>query len=97
MASNTLPIIDIAPFLNTNNADARAAVSAALHSACLKFGFFYLDLSSYINESEPEKLVNLGREFFALPQEQKETISLRHQDYARGLLLTRSGASARSM
>jgi len=97
MASNTLPIIDIAPFLNTNNADARARVSAALHSACLKFGFFYLDLSSYINESEPEELVNLGREFFALPQEQKETISLRHQDYARGLLLTRSDASARSM
>ena len=83
-----LPIIDIAPWLSDDpaQADARAAVSAALHSACVNYGFFYLDISSYVPKEEPEELTALARKFFALPQEEKEKIALRNEDGARGEL-----------
>lgn len=85
--NSTLPVIDIAPFLTPHNAKARAATSASLHVACVEFGFFYLDLSAYIDMSEPEELLSLAKEFFALPQEEKDNIALSKQDHARGSLL----------
>jgi isopenicillin N synthase-like dioxygenase len=81
---SALPIINIDPYLATGNQTGRMSVAAALHAACLEYGFFYLDLSSYIDPSEPEELTRLAREFFALPQEEKEKIALRNQDHARG-------------
>lgn len=81
-----LPIIDIAPFLNDGpeDAEARLATSAALHRACVEFGFFYLNIQAYVDPSEPEELARLGKEFFGLPQEEKDKIALKNQDYARG-------------
>ncbi|KAL1748418.1 hypothetical protein HDZ31DRAFT_29767 [Schizophyllum fasciatum] len=89
-----LPIIDIAPWLPADpaspsaldpaQAPARAAVSAALHAACVDYGFFYLDISSYVPAAEPEALTALARAFFALPQAEKERIALRNEDGARG-------------
>lgn len=86
-APNTLPIIDIAPFLNADprDADKRAATAAALHAACIEFGFFYLNIDAYVDRSEPEELARLGREFFSLPQDEKDKLSLKHQDFARGV------------
>lgn len=83
---NALPIIDIAPFLNQNsrNADLRASTAAALHKACVEYGFFYLDISAYVDPAVLERLTTLGREFFSLPSEEKEKIALKNQDYARG-------------
>ena len=81
---NTLPIIDIAPFLESGNPKERPETAAALHQACLEYGFFYLKISSYVNPSEPEELTRLAREFFASPQEKKDKISLKNQDNARG-------------
>ncbi|KAF8908967.1 hypothetical protein CPB84DRAFT_1813218 [Gymnopilus junonius] len=83
---NALPIIDIAPFLNFDPADApkREATAAALHSACVEYGFFYLNIKAYVDPSEPEELARLAREFFALPQEEKDMLSLKNQDSARG-------------
>lgn len=82
-----LPIIDISPFLNDSPSDAKARLeaSAALHRACVEFGFFYLDIQAYVNPSEPEELARLGKEFFGLPQEEKDKLALKNQDYARGL------------
>ena len=81
-----LPIIDIAPWLSDDpaQADARAAVSAALHSACVTYGFFYLDISSYVPKEEPEQLTTLAREFFALPQEEKERILMANSPHFFG-------------
>ncbi|KAJ7784571.1 Non-heme dioxygenase N-terminal domain-containing protein, partial [Mycena metata] len=80
-----LPIIDIAPYLGDNHdVAARNATSEALHSACLKFGFFYLDISKYVDPAVPEELTTLARQFFALPQEEKDKLSLSNQDHARG-------------
>ncbi|PPQ66258.1 hypothetical protein CVT24_007276 [Panaeolus cyanescens] len=82
---DTLPIIDIAPLVNaSSDSAAKAAVSAALHSACVEYGFFYLNLDSYIDRSETEELARLGKEFFSLPQDEKDKISIKNQDFARG-------------
>jgi isopenicillin N synthase-like dioxygenase len=84
----SLPIIDLAPFLNSDPSDSnRMATAAALHSACVDFGFFYLDISALVDPSEPEELARLASQFFALPQEEKDKLSLKNQDYARGLYL----------
>lgn len=81
-----LPIIDIAPLLNSDpcDSDKRAATAAALHSACVDYGFFYLDLQAYVDPSEPEELARLAKQFFNLPQEEKDKLALKNQDNARG-------------
>lgn len=81
---SSLPIIDISPYLSKTDTAGRLSTSAAIHAACLEYGFFYLDISKFIDPSEPEELIKLAREFFALPQEEKEKIGLANQDYARG-------------
>ncbi|KAF8895524.1 hypothetical protein BD779DRAFT_1499996 [Infundibulicybe gibba] len=85
-SSTALPIIDIAPFLKPELYDdgRRASTAVAIHSACLDHGFFYLNISAYVDPAEPERLVELGREFFSLPQEEKDKLSLANEDYARG-------------
>lgn len=81
---SSLPIIDISPYLSTGNRSKRMSTAAALHAACLEYGFFYLDISKYIDPKEPEELTRLAREFFSLPEEEKNKISLRNEDGARG-------------
>ncbi|TDL22212.1 Clavaminate synthase-like protein [Rickenella mellea] len=85
--STNLPIIDISPWLepsSTDNAGRRKDVSAALHSACLTHGFFYLNISSFVTPDETDELTRLAREFFSLPEEEKLKLSLSNQDGARG-------------
>ena len=82
-----LPIIDIAPFLPSSPKevqDKRAGTAKALHFACVEFGFFYLDLRAYVDPSEPEELAKLAKEFFSLPQAEKDKLALSNQDSARG-------------
>ncbi|KAF8635967.1 hypothetical protein AX15_000131 [Amanita polypyramis BW_CC] len=82
----SLPIIDISPYLGESPEDAakRPAISAALHRACVEYGFFYLDISSYVDPREPEELTALAKTFFALPDEVKDGLALRYGDHARG-------------
>ena len=82
-----LPIIDVAPLLNSDpkNTELRLTTAKALHSACIEYGFFYLNIEAYVNPSEPEELSWLGRQFFSLPQAEKDQLSLKNQDYARGM------------
>ncbi|KAG6883882.1 hypothetical protein C0993_003154 [Termitomyces sp. T159_Od127] len=90
--TNALPIIDITPFLNPDTADADAAnlrtsTAAALHTACIEYGFFYLDVSAYVDAAEPARLAELDRQFFRLPQAEKDRLALKDehgvQSYAR--------------
>lgn len=85
---STLPIIDIAPYLRNDSAPetlaSRKATSEALHKACVEYGFFYLDLSAYVDPQVPEELSQLARQFFALPQEEKDKLALANEDHARG-------------
>ena len=85
--SNALPIIDISPWLDTTktgrNGD-RQATSAAIHAACIQYGFFYLDVSSFVDSAETDELVSLARNFFSLPEDIKDKYALRYEDGARG-------------
>lgn len=86
----TLPVIDISPWVFPESANhrghcgGRASTAAALHSACLTYGFFYLDISSYIDQEEMEELTRLAKQFFSLSNDVKETLGLENQDGARG-------------
>jgi hypothetical protein len=87
--SLSLPIINISPYLRDSDSspsqlEARQAVASALHRACLEYGFFYLDISAYVDPRDPMELTELAREFFSSPQEVKDKISIANQDYARG-------------
>jgi isopenicillin N synthase-like dioxygenase len=87
-AASPLPIIDIAPWVNgyDHKDSGRLSTAAAIHDACLEYGFFYLDITSFVAPEEPEELSRLAHEFFGLPQEEKDKISLNKQDRARGAL-----------
>lgn len=80
----SLPIIDIAPFLNSSDPSVREATAAEIHNACFNYGFFYLNISAYADPSEPEELATLARSFFSLAQEEKDKISLGNNDKTRG-------------
>jgi isopenicillin N synthase-like dioxygenase len=85
MSNTSLPVISIEPYVSEKATDAeRRQVARALHEACRDFGFFYLDVRSFVNPSEMEELIRLARVFFALPQEEKDSISITKQDLARG-------------
>lgn len=63
----SLPVIDIAPWVAPEpehvrgHNGGRGSTAAALHAACLTYGFFYLDVSSYIKQEEMEELSELAR------------------------------------
>ncbi|KII86863.1 hypothetical protein PLICRDRAFT_113458 [Plicaturopsis crispa FD-325 SS-3] len=82
--AHKLPIIDIAPYLDPHETKGRLSTSAALHDACLNYGFFYLDIRAYASKAETDELTRLAREFFELPQEEKDRIALKNEDGARG-------------
>lgn len=76
LPSSTLPIVDIAPYLpgSSGSEAERANTAAALHAACRDFGFFYLRVAPFVSEAERTQLLDYGREFFALPQPEKDAI-----------------------
>ena len=63
----SLPVIDIAPWIHPEEEHyrghngGRRSTAAALHAACLTYGFFYLDVSSYASQAEMDELADLGR------------------------------------
>ncbi|KAH9864084.1 hypothetical protein J1614_010017 [Plenodomus biglobosus] len=72
--ANRLPIIDISPFLSpTATQEARKATATALNAACLDYGFFYLT-GHGIPLSKLNQIIDLARQFFALPLAEKMAI-----------------------
>ncbi|KAG8963844.1 hypothetical protein FRC05_004385 [Tulasnella sp. 425] len=82
----TLPVISISPYVRKEKStdQERLATAEALHKACRDFGFFYLDISSFVSDAEMETLIGLARQFFALPQERKDLLTIRNEDNVRG-------------
>jgi isopenicillin N synthase-like dioxygenase len=85
-----LPIIDISPFIDESNKsqleredeaarlnrlEKKRQVSAALDHACRNVGFFYVTGHGVAQELL-DKVHQLAREFFSLPSEKKEQISI---------------------
>ncbi|WVR07816.1 hypothetical protein IAU60_004859 [Kwoniella sp. DSM 27419] len=86
-----LPIIDPSPYLyNDARADEqsrrrdREQTAQALHNACRDIGFFYLKVDGYLTHEEMDEVLELGREFFHRPQDEKERIRLERSDGVRG-------------
>ncbi|KAG8772164.1 hypothetical protein FRC12_003221 [Ceratobasidium sp. 428] len=84
--ADTLPIIDIAPYLPNQpiDAQARAATASALHAACRDFGFFYLDIRAFVELAQTDELAELAHRFFGLGDGVKEGLHIQNQDLARG-------------
>ena len=85
-----LPIIDISAFLNPNSStEARKTTALAINAACVNYGFFYLT-GHGIPLAKQDSIIDLARQFFALPLSEKNKIK-RHDaggpeggDSARG-------------
>ncbi|KAI5475481.1 oxoglutarate/iron-dependent oxygenase [Pseudohyphozyma bogoriensis] len=87
--SAPLPIIDISPFLappSPSNASARAATAAAIHQACASYGFLYVK-GTGLSATEMEAPLEVAREFFGRPMEEKKELRIRTGDGARGYQL----------
>ncbi|KAJ3092141.1 hypothetical protein HK102_010421 [Quaeritorhiza haematococci] len=94
-----LPIIDISPFLASSEdvkkdpsapaaaasyiEQAKKATGELIDKACREVGFFYLT-GHGIPEEDLQEVRQLARDFFALPLEEKEEISIAKTDKARG-------------
>ncbi|KAF2749835.1 Clavaminate synthase-like protein, partial [Sporormia fimetaria CBS 119925] len=72
--TSSLPIIDISPFLTPQSSpSSRQATATAINDACTNFGFFYLT-GHGISTETLDHIIHLARQFFALPQEEKNRI-----------------------
>jgi isopenicillin N synthase-like dioxygenase len=72
-ALESLPVIDIAPFLNGGSMAEREAVARELRRVCIDIGFFYLT-GHGMGEGELDEALQRGRDFFRLPLAQKEPL-----------------------
>jgi isopenicillin N synthase-like dioxygenase len=77
MATETLPVIDIAPLLARRDEGARAAAARAIEAACRDSGFFYVR-NHGVSEATITRLDAESRRFFALPRAAKAAIGMEH-------------------
>lgn len=86
-----LPIVDISPYLLDDfvypPTDKQRACSAAIHQACLDYGFFYIT-GLGIPAEDFDNILKLSKAFFDLPLDAKEPLSIANlgngTDGARG-------------
>ena len=71
---NSLPIIDISPLYNTDEA-GHLAVAEAIDRACREWGFFYIK-GHPISAERIATLTDHAKRFFALPADEKLKIDI---------------------
>ena len=76
-ASTSLSIIDMAPLFSAGDAAGRARVATRIQDACRDSGFFYVTGHGIPRETL-DRLDAGSRKFFALPEEQKLAIAMKH-------------------
>ena len=83
-----LPVISIQPYLPSTShlytEEDRLQSAKAIHIACKDVGFFFLDVQGFLQKDEMDEVLNLGRQFFASSQEEKDSIGLKESDGVRG-------------
>eukprot|EP00439_Symbiodinium_sp_Y106_P087182 s419_g41.t1 len=75
---SSLPVVNLAPFLEKGGAassERRAAAAQSLDDACRGVGFFYLEGHGVPAESQ-QKMHQLAKEFFSLPAASKDCLLL---------------------
>ncbi|CAJ0749878.1 17775_t:CDS:2 [Entrophospora sp. SA101] len=93
MSTFTLPIIDISSFTTTTKKtqevdELKLKTAKEIHEACMKTGFFYIK-GHNVPKEICDNVLNLGREFFKLSQEEKNKLSISNEDYRLGENVTR--------
>src|SRR2546421_6056184 len=91
MAPESLPQIDMSPFLSSTPMDieARRRCSEDIYNACISTGFFYL-INHGIPPSQSDAVLSLGRDFFlnSSPEEKeaivRKKVGVDNGDGARG-------------
>ena len=78
-----LPLIDIGPFLDPAKAADKTTCVEHICAACRDVGFFYLIGHGIPNEMI-QSVIDLSRQFFDRPDEEKQAISIASNDAARG-------------
>ena len=73
----TLPVIDIEPLMHRREVAARSAVAAQIEAACRSTGFFYVR-GHGVTDDIIGRLDVASRRFFALPDEAKQAIAMKH-------------------
>src|ERR1700722_1923068 len=69
-AVDSLPIIDISPFLSGGSSSARERSAQAIRRACIDIGFFYITGHGF-PITELDDALDWGRRFFAAPLNDK--------------------------
>jgi len=82
MSTPAVPVIDIAPFFAGTEAD-RAAIAAALDTACRETGFFAI-VGHGVDEALMARTRQMTVDFFALPAEEKLRVERPPQKVSRG-------------
>jgi isopenicillin N synthase-like dioxygenase len=70
-----LPVVDVGPLVS--GAGDAAAVAEAIDAACREHGFFYI-VGHGVDEGLSVRLEEQARALFALPDESKERVAMRH-------------------
>jgi len=79
----TIPVLDIAPFLNNSSAPASRSFVDALRAVCHEHGFFQL-VGHRIDRTRSSELQQLARRFFARPEAERMEIANVHSPQFRG-------------
>lgn len=82
-AFRSIPIIDLTKSFSSSIAD-RQAVAQEINEACTKVGFFYITGHGIPKEVCADTLKLAHRFFHELPQESKDGIHVKNNDYFRG-------------
>ncbi len=77
-----IPIIDIAPFLQNSTDEEKKIVAEKINDACIKYGVFLLKNHGINNKLMLSKMA----EFFTLPQDVKDSISITPGGFTRGYI-----------
>tara|TARA_B110001454_G_scaffold161317_1_gene150753 strand:- start:1333 stop:2415 length:1083 start_codon:yes stop_codon:yes gene_type:complete len=78
-----VPVIDLAPFVEGRDDEAKEAVAAQLREASINIGFFLLK-NAGISKLEMDEALDWTRQLFDLPFEQKDKLHQRHSPVAHG-------------
>ena len=87
VALETLPTIDVSPFVTDGTQTERRRVADAIRTACVDIGFFYIT-GHGISLGEMDAFEDRVRSFFELPLDEKMTIECKRSPKEQGFMRT---------